>query len=153
MTLAGEPNYGDTGKDVQLGLIESALEANPDINYIAGNAVAAEAAVGALEERGLTDQIGVVSDYLIPTTFDFIEQGKIACSPTDQNPMQVRIAVDQAVRLLEGQPLLSGYAQERVEPYAELVCGPGAGDLDNLDAFVFGATFAPDDFEPTFTVG
>jgi periplasmic protein TorT len=153
VTLAGEPNYGDTGKDVQLGLIESALEANPDINYIAGNAVAAEAAVGALEERGLTDQIGVVSDYLIPTTFDFIEQGKIACSPTDQNPMQVRIAVDQAVRLLEGQPLLSGYAQERVEPYAQLVCGPGAGDLDNLDEFVFGATFAPDDFEPTFTVG
>ena len=57
---------------------------------------------------GSPDQIGVVSDYLIPTTFDFIEQGKIACSPTDQNPMQVWIAVDQAVRLLEGQPLLSG---------------------------------------------
>jgi protein TorT len=153
VTIAGEPNYGDTGKDVQLGLIENALEANPDINYIAGNAVAAEAAVGAVAERGLTDKVGIAADYLIPTTFDFIEQGKIACSPTDQNPMQVRIAVDQAVRLLEGKPLLSGFAQERVEPYAQLVCGPAAGDLNNLDDFVFGATFAPDDFKPTFKVG
>ncbi len=151
--IAGEPQYGDTGKDVQLGLIENLLEAEPDVNYIAGNAVAAEAAVGAIEERGLSDQIKVVADYLIPTTFDFIEQGKIACSPTDQNPMQVRIAVDQAVRLLEGQPLVSGFTQERVEPYAELVCGPAAGDLDNLANFVFGATFAPEGFEPTFTVG
>jgi hypothetical protein len=67
--------------------------------------------------------------------------------------MQVRIAVDQAVRLLEGQPLVSGFAQERVEPYAELVCGPAAGDLDNLATFVFGATVAPEGFEPTFTVG
>jgi protein TorT len=153
VTMAGDPQYGDTGKDVQLSLIEGHLEAFPDINYIAGNAVAAEAAVGALEERGLTDSVGVVADYLIPTTFDFIESGQIACSPTDQNPMQVRIAVDQAVRLLEGKPLLSGFAQERVEPYAELVCGPGSGDLNNLDGFVFGATFAPEGFEPTFTVG
>jgi protein TorT len=151
--MAGEPQYGDTGKDVQLGLIENLLEAEPDINYIAGNAVAAEAAVGALEERGLSEQVKVVSDYIIPTTYDFIEQGKIACSPTDQNPMQVRIAVDQAVRLLEGQPLVSGFAQERVEPHAELVCGPAAGDLDNLATFVYGATFAPEGFEPTFTVG
>jgi protein TorT len=153
VTMAGEPQYGDTGKDVQLSLIEGLLEAEPDINFIAGNAVAAEAAVGALAERGLTDQVKVVADYLIPTTFDFIESGEIACSPTDQNPMQVRIAVDQAVRLLEGKPLLSGFAQERVEPHAELVCGPAAGDLNNLDGFVFGATFAPDGFEPTFTVG
>jgi protein TorT len=151
--IAGEPQYGDTGKDVQLGLIENLIQAEPDINYIAGNAVAAEAAVVALEEQGLSDQISVVSDYMIPTTYEFIEQGKIACSPTDQNPMQVRIAVDQAVRLLEGKPLVSGFAQERVEPYADLVCGPAAGDLDNLANFVYGATFAPEGFEPTFTVG
>ena len=151
--MAGEPNYGDTGKDVQLGLIESALEANPDINYIAENAVAAEAAVGALEERGLTDQIGVVSDYLIPTTFDFIEQGKIACSPTDQNPMQVRIAVDQAVRLLEGQPLLSGYAQGAWSRTLSSFAGRGLVTSTISTHSCSGATFAPDDFEPTFTVG
>jgi protein TorT len=153
VTLSSEPKYGDTGKDVQLGLVENELEASPDMNYIAGTAVTAEAAVGALEERGLSEQIKIVADYMIPTTYEFIEEGKIACAPTDQNPMQVRIAVDQAVRLLEGKPLLSGFAKERVEPYAELVCGPAAGDLNNLDAFVYGATFAPPDFSPTFTVG
>ena len=148
-----DTKYGDTGKDVQLGLIENVLEANPDINYIAGNAVAAEAAVSAVAERGLEGQVGIVADYLIPTTFDFIEEGKINCSPSDQNVMQGRIAIDQAVRLLEGKPLVSGYASERAEPHAVLVCGPGAGENDNLDAFVFNATFAPPEFKPTFTVG
>ena len=45
------------------------------------------------------------------------------------------------------------HGQERVEPYAELVCGPGAGDANNLDDFVDLATFAPHDFKPTFTAG
>jgi protein TorT len=148
-----DTKFGDTGKDVQLGLVENTLEAFPDMNYIAGTAVTAEAAVGALEERGLTDSVKIVADYMIPTTYTFIQDGKIACAPTDQNPMQSRIAVDQAVRFLEGKPLVSGYGRERVEPYAELVCGPAAGDLNNLDAFVYGATFAPEGFSPTFTVG
>ena len=55
--------------------------------------------------------------------------------------------------LLEGQPLVSGYKVERVEPYAELVCGPGAGDANNLDTFVELTTFAPPDFKPTFSAG
>ncbi len=123
------------------------------MNYIAGTAVTAEAAVAALAESGQTDSIKVLADYMIPTTYEFIKSGEIACAPTDQNPMQSRIAVDQAVRLLEGQPLVSGYEVERVEPYAELVCGPGAGDADNLDTFVELTTFAPPDFQPTFSAG
>ena len=148
-----DTKYGDTGKDVQLGLVENALETYPDMNYVAGTAVTAEAAVAALDERGLTDKVKVLADYMIPTTYEFIKSGEISCAPTDQNPMQSRIAIDQAVRLLEGQPLVSGYAVERVEPYAELVCGPGAGDANNLDTFVELTTFAPPDFKPTFSAG
>jgi len=41
-----ETKYGDTGKEVQLKLVEDTLEAHPDIQYVVGTAVTAEAAVG-----------------------------------------------------------------------------------------------------------
>jgi protein TorT len=43
-----EPKYRDTGKEVQLKLVEDVMQANPDLKYIAGTAVTAEAAVGLL---------------------------------------------------------------------------------------------------------
>ncbi len=43
-----DTKYGDTGKEVQLKLVEDTLEAYPDISYIVGTAVTAEAAIGLL---------------------------------------------------------------------------------------------------------
>ncbi len=51
-----EPKYGDTGKEAQSKLVEDVLQANPDIAYVAGTAVTAEAATGILRARGLTKQ-------------------------------------------------------------------------------------------------
>ena len=45
-----DTKYGDTGKEVQLKLVEDMLEAHPDINYIVGTAVTAEAATGLLRD-------------------------------------------------------------------------------------------------------
>ena len=45
--------YGDTGREVQLILLEEALEERPDVDYIVGSAVTAEVAVSALRARGL----------------------------------------------------------------------------------------------------
>ena len=59
-----DTKYGDTGKEVQSKLIEDTLEAHPDLNYIVGTAVTAEAAIPILRSRGLTDQIKVVAYYL-----------------------------------------------------------------------------------------
>ena len=44
--------YGDTGREIQLILIEEALEERPDVDYIVGSAVTAEMAVSALRARG-----------------------------------------------------------------------------------------------------
>ena len=49
--------YGDTGKEVQSKLVEDVLEAYPDLDYIAGTAVTAEAAVSILRARGLEGKV------------------------------------------------------------------------------------------------
>ena len=51
--------YGDTGKEVQLKLVEDVLQAHPDITYIAGTSPTTEAAVQLLRERNLSDKIKV----------------------------------------------------------------------------------------------
>ena len=55
--------YGDTGREIQLILVEEALEARPDVDYIVGSAVTAEVAVSALRARGLLGRIRILSDY------------------------------------------------------------------------------------------
>ena len=100
------PKYGDTGKEVQLKLVEDVLQANPDMNYIAGTAVTAEAAMGLLRERGLIDKIGLLAFYMTPGVYEGIERGFITAAPADSMVIQGRIAIDQAVRLLEGKDVV-----------------------------------------------
>lgn len=52
-----EPKYGDTGKEVQQKLVEDLLQAEPDVRYVAGTAVTAEAAQGIIRERGLQGKV------------------------------------------------------------------------------------------------
>ena len=47
-----DTKYGDTGKEVQLKLVEDTLEAHPDLDYIVGTAVTAEAATGFCARAG-----------------------------------------------------------------------------------------------------
>jgi protein TorT len=144
--------YGDTGKDEQLNLVENALETYPDMTYIAGTAVTAEAAVGALRERGVEDKIKIVADYMTPGTFDNIKSGAVECAPTDQPVTQARMGIDMAVRLLEEKPLEQG--KQRVGPKVSLVCGTGAeAEKNNVADFVPETTFAPKGFRPVFSVG
>jgi len=56
-----ETKYGDTGKEVQSKLVEDTLEAHPDIAYIVGTAVTAEAAIPIVRTRGLQDKVKIVS--------------------------------------------------------------------------------------------
>jgi protein TorT len=143
--------YGDTGKEVQLGLVENVLEAYPDITYIAGTAVTAEAAATAIKERGLQDKVKIVADYMIPTTYDLIKDGSVACAPTDQPVTQAEMGIDMAVRLLEKQPLSNDKA--RVGPKITLVCGSGSDSEDNTADFDPQSTFAPQGFKPVASSG
>ena len=72
-----ETKYGDTGKEVQLKLVEDTLEANPDITYIVGTSPTAEAAIGLLKDRGLTDKIKVLAYYFTPPRLSG-HQGRLA---------------------------------------------------------------------------
>ncbi|MCR9122455.1 MAG: TMAO reductase system periplasmic protein TorT [Phyllobacteriaceae bacterium] len=136
-----ETKYGDTGKEAQAKLVEDTLEAHPDLNYIVGTAVTAEAAVPILRARGLTDQIKVVSYYYTPGVDQGIRRGQILAAPTDSTVIQGRIAIDQAVRILEGEEY-----EQHVGPALYVVTQDSHADFDPS------STLAPDGFRPVFRV-
>ena len=136
-----ETRYGDTGKEVQLRLVEDTLETHPDIEYIIGTAVTAEAAVGLLRARGLAGQIKIMSYYFTPGVFRGIRRGQILAAPTDSAVIQGRVAIDQAVRILEGRDY-----EKHVGPELYVI---DAGNVNNLDR---DSSLAPDGFKPTFNV-
>lgn len=133
--------WGDTGFEVQLLLIEETLEEHPDIDYIIGSAVTADAAVSLLRAKGLTDRINVLADYFTHATFRAIKRGKVLAAPTDSPVMQGRIAIDQAVRALEGVLQIT-----HAGPPIEIV------HRNNIDQLQIEESLAPAWFKPTFDV-
>ncbi|MCB1416406.1 MAG: TMAO reductase system periplasmic protein TorT [Nitratireductor sp.] len=136
-----ETKYGDTGKEAQAKLVEDTLEAHPDLGYIVGTAVTAEAAVPILRSRGLEGQVKIISYYYTPGVDRGIARGQILAAPTDSTVIQGRIAVDQAVRILEGKDY-----QKHVGPALYVVTQENHGDFDPS------STLAPDGFSPVFSV-
>jgi len=133
--------FGDTGKEIQLILIEEALEEQPDIDYIVGSAVTAEAAISMLRAKGLSYRIKVLADYFTHAVFRGVKRGRIIGAPTDYPVLQGRLAIDQAIRALEGNLTVkhAGPAIDMVEQHSVDVIGP-SGSL------------APAWFSPRFTV-
>ncbi len=133
--------WGDTGFEVQLLMLEEVLEEHPDIDYIIGSAVTADAAVSLLRAKGLTGRIGVLADYFTHGTFRAIKRGKVLAAPTDSPVMQGKISVDQAVRALEGSLGL-------------VHAGPAIRIIDRaaLDSLDITDSLAPAWFKPTFEV-
>jgi protein TorT len=136
-----ETKYGDTGKEVQAKLVEDTLQAHPDISYVVGTAVTAEAAIPILRDRGVADKIKIVSYYYTPGVDQGIRRGQILAAPTDSPVIQGRIAIDQAVRILEGKDYL-----KHVGPALKVV------SQDDIKTFDTGSTLAPDGFTPIFRV-
>ena len=136
-----EPRYGDTGKEAQQRLVEDVLQANPDVKYVAGTAVTAEAAQGLLRERGLMDKVGIVSFYMTPGVYEGIKRGFIEAAPADSMVIQGRIAVDQAVRILEGKDYI-----KHVGPKIFVVDQKNIGDVPRENIL------PPEGFSPVFSV-
>lgn len=136
-----EPRFGDTGKETQLRLVEDVLQANPDVAYLAGTAVTAEAAQGLVRERGLVGKVGLLAFYMTPGVFAGIERGYITAAPADSMVIQGRIAVDQAIRALQGNGL-----EQHVGPEIFVV------DKSNIATVSRDAILPPADFKPTFSV-
>lgn len=135
------PKYGDTGKEVQLQLVENLLQAEPDVQYIVGTAPTAEAAQGLIRERGLVGKVQLMAFYLTPGVYDGIKRGFIMASPADSMVIQGRVAVDQAVRALEKKDLVKDV-------------GPKIFVLDKANIGTVPQTniLPPETFKPVFTV-
>ncbi len=136
-----ETKYGDTGKEVQLKLVEDTLEAHPDIGYIVGTSPTTEAAVQLLRDRGLSKKIKVLAYYFTPGVYANIKRGRVLAAPTDSAVIQGRVAIDQAVRILEGKSF-----QKHVGPVLYVI------DSKNIDTFHYESSLAPASFKPTFSV-
>lgn len=135
------PKYGDTGKEAQLKLVEDVLQAEPDVRYIAGTAVTAEAAQGLIRERGLKGKVGLLAFYMTPGVYEGIQRGMIEASPADSMVVQGRIAIDQAVRALEGKELT-----KHVGPKIFVV------DETNIKTIAKTNILPPDGYKPVFEV-
>jgi protein TorT len=136
-----EPRFGDTGKEVQLGLVEDVLQANPDVRYLAGTAVTAEAAQGLIRERGLQGEVDLLAFYMTPGVYTGIERGFILAAPADSMVVQGRIAIDQAVRILEGEEYI-----KHVGPEIFVVDSSNIADVPRTDIL------PPDGYSPVFSV-
>lgn len=139
--VALDTKYGDTGKEAQLKLVEDVLQAEPNIRYIAGTAPTAEAAQGLIRERGLKGKVELLAFYMTPGVYDGIKRGFILASPADSMVVQGRIAIDQAVRALEGKDFV-----KHVGPKIFVV------DQSNIATVPQTNILPPDGYKPVFSV-
>ena len=63
----------------------------------------AEAAVSILRARGMTEDVKIVSTYMSHAVYRGITRGRILAAPTDFPVVQGRLAVEMAVRAIEGK--------------------------------------------------
>jgi len=130
---------GDTDKALQRNLVQSALDDHPEVAYLVGNALMAEAAVSVLRERKLQDRVQILATYFTPAVYRGIIRGRILAAPTDSPVLQGRLSIAQAVDLLEGRsPAL------RQGPAIEIV------DRARLPAIDLENSLPPPTFAPQF---
>lgn len=135
-----DDKFGDSGVAVQLGLIQNALQATPDMNVIWGCAPAAEAAIGAVAQAGKKDVL-IMSSYENQAMLDALKKGEILGFATQYPVLQGRIAIDTAVRVLEKKPYVKS---------AKAI--PDMIAQSNLDKINMALVLAPADFKAVDSV-
>ncbi|MDP6350690.1 MAG: TMAO reductase system periplasmic protein TorT [Alphaproteobacteria bacterium] len=131
----------EPGGAINVGPIEDIVANHPDLRYIAGNPLFAHGAIRHLTEIGRLGEIKVLTYDTPPSVYQAIKDGEMLAATTDSPTIQARVAVDQAVRLLEGEDFLL-----HVGPYHYMV------DTDNLNTTDRSALLAPEGFVPVFKV-
>ena len=133
--------FGDTGLEQQVLLVEDVLDTVPDVDYLVGSGPMAEAAISVLRAKGLTDRIGIVSTYVSHGVYRGIKRHRILAAPTDFAVLQGRLAIELAVRAIEGS-LTIRHAGPRIVTLTS----------DNIDLIGTGESLAPAAFVPVFEV-
>jgi protein TorT len=97
--------YGPVDRSTQAVLVRQLLAREPQLDYILGNAEAAAFAAQLVRTRGTHYKAQVVSFYATERVLEAIDDGTILAAPTDSPVILARVAVDLAVRALEGKPV------------------------------------------------
>lgn len=137
--LLGE-KFGDSGVAVQLGLIQNALQAYPDMNVIWGCAPAAEAAIGAVRQAG-RNNVQILSSYENQAMLDAMNKGEILAFATQYPVLEGRVAIDTAVRILEKKPYIKS---------AQTI--PSIIDKQDIDKVNMSLVLAPASFKAEYSV-
>lgn len=132
--------WGEPGKAAQISLIEDALQAYPDVDYIGGIAPAIEGAVQVVKEKG-RDDIQLIASYMTPETLSSLEKGEVLGVVTDFTAAQAAIAIDQLVRILEG-----------AEVDRDVDTGFAILDAETMSDYDRELSLAPEGWEPYFQV-
>ena len=98
---------GDSSLGVQMDLVQNALQAYPEINYVVAIDPGAQGAVTVLRNSRQLDKVKVASINIIPPVYQNIANGMTVGSGVDFTVIQAKLAIDMAVRLLEKKPMLS----------------------------------------------
>lgn len=126
-----------TDVDVAIGqsTMENLLQVYPDLNYVATNASIGHGAANALIAAKKTDTIKLAMVYAYEETFPYIRNGSVDVGFSEPTVILGRIAVDLAVKKLNGEevPFI-------VHPWS---VGITKENIDKLDRTHF---FAPKDW-------
>ncbi|EGZ6657490.1 TMAO reductase system periplasmic protein TorT [Escherichia coli] len=141
--IAGSPvrivdiALGDNDIEIQRNLLQEMLERHPEIDVVAGTAIAAEAAMG--EGRNLKTPLTVVSFYLSHQVYRGLKRGRVIMAVSDQMVWQGELAVEQAIRQLQGQSV-----SDNVSPPI-LVLTPKNADREHICR-----SLSPGGFRPVY---
>ena len=141
--IAGSPvrivdiALGDNDIEIQRNLLQEMLERHPEIDVVAGTAIAAEAAMG--EGRNLKTPLTVVSFYLSHQVYRGLKRGRVNMAASDQMVWQGELAVEQAIRQLQGQSV-----SDNVSPPI-LVMTPKNADREHIRR-----SLSPGGFRPVY---
>ena len=128
---------GDNDIEVQRNLLQEMLERHPDVDVVAGTAIAAEAAMG--EKRNQGTPLTVVSFYLSHQVYRGLKRERIIMAASDQMVWQGELAIQQAIRVLQGQPV-----PENISPPI-LVLTPKNADSQHVQR-----SLSPGGFRPVY---
>lgn len=96
--------YGPVDRNSQARLVRQLLGEAQDLDFILANAEAAGFAAQLVQGRGGESRPLVLGTYTTERIVEQIRDGFILAAPSDSPVLQARIAMDLAVRALEGEP-------------------------------------------------
>ncbi|WP_339669467.1 TMAO reductase system periplasmic protein TorT [Dasania marina] len=145
--LAGHPiniittQYGDVGRKVQGALLQKTFAEHSDIDVIVGNAAAILAALPMMRRYPGDNKPVLISYYMTRSIYNAIARKQVLAAPSIAAVLQGQIAIDQAVRVLEGRPFY-----KHAGPRVQII------DQSNIQHIDTDAILAPNGFSAELSI-